>query len=305
MGLWQGLVRRRPRISVVVISYNMARELPRTLFTLHPPYQRGIDPKDLEVILVDNGSLQPPEPERIPRGTRLFVMEDPKPSPAAAINRGLAEARGDLIGVMIDGARMASPGLIRLALRALSLSPRPIIATLGLHLGPDVQMRSVMRGYSQEEEDKLLASVDWKADGYELFRISVFGGSSRHGWFAPMSESNALFLPAGLWQELGGYDERFASPGGGFLNLDTYVRACELPDSVLITLLGEGTFHQVHGGIATNTSLSKEARDVWRHEYQDIRGCPFTPPAREALFLGTPPAQAAPSFAHSARFLER
>ena len=35
---------------------------------------------------------------------------------------------------------------------------------------------------------------------------------------------------------------------GGFLNMDTYIRACEMPDSELVMLLGERTFHQLHGG---------------------------------------------------------
>jgi glycosyltransferase involved in cell wall biosynthesis len=303
VGPRERLLRRRPLLSVVVISYNMPRELPRTLFTLHPPYQRGIDPKDLEVILVDNGSRPPPEAERMPPGTRLVVMEDPTPSPAPAINRGLAEARGDLIGVMIDGARMASPGVVGLALRAAKLGSRPIIATLGFHLGPDVQMRSVTQGYCQQEEDRLLATVDWRSNGYELFKISVFAGSSESGWYAPMAESNALFLPASLWKELGGYDERFQSPGGGYVNLDTYVRACALPNTSLITLLGEGTFHQVHGGIATNNPLSNEERDVWRREYEDIRGRPFAAPTRGTFLFGSAPPQAEASFTHSARFL--
>ena len=50
------------------------------------------------------------------------------------------------------------------------------------------------------------------------------------------------------FDRLGGYDERFDQEGGGFLNMDTYIRACEMPDSELVMLLGEGTFHQLHGG---------------------------------------------------------
>ena len=68
-------------------------------------------------------------------------------------------------------------------------------------------MKSVQRGYNQQEEDRLLEKVRWKEDGYRLFSISTFAGSSSGGWFAPMSESNALFLTTELWQELGGYDE--------------------------------------------------------------------------------------------------
>ena len=45
-----------PLISIVVIAYNMERELPRTLYTLLSPYQMGIRNPDIEIIVVDNGS---------------------------------------------------------------------------------------------------------------------------------------------------------------------------------------------------------------------------------------------------------
>src|SRR5262249_36058225 len=171
---------------------------------------------------------------------RVEFLPPGNPSPCCAINRGLALARGELCGVMIDGARLASPGLIAGAFRGRRLHPRPVISTLGFHLGPDVQMKSVSSGYDRVEGARLLDRVDWTRDGYRLFDISVFAGSSADGWFAPMAESNALFLTKDLWTQLGGYDERFRAPGGGLVNLDTYVRACTLPDSQLITLLGEG-----------------------------------------------------------------
>ena len=42
-------------------------------------------------------------------------------------------------------------------------------------------MRSVPLGYDQQEEDRLLDSVDWTHDGYRLFDISVLAGSSAGG----------------------------------------------------------------------------------------------------------------------------
>ncbi len=118
---------------------------------------------------------------------------DRKPaiSPASAINTALSEARGELIGVMIDGAQMASPGLLAGALSAAKVTPRAVIASLGFHLGPEVQMQSVAKGYNQAVEDDLLESTRWYEDGYRLFDISVFAGSSAAGWFQPISESNA------------------------------------------------------------------------------------------------------------------
>ncbi len=145
-------------------------------------------------------------------------------------------------------------------------------------------MRSIHRGYDRAAEDALLDASGWAEDGYRLFGISSFAGSSAGGWFAPIAESNALFMRRDMWTELGGYDERFQSPGGGYLNLDTYARACELPGAQLIVLLGEGTFHQVHGGVATNAFISPGA--AYRAEYRSIHGYEFRAPEPDRLYLG-------------------
>ena len=44
------------KLSVILIAYDMAREIPRTLQGLSRTYQHGAQELDYEVILVDNGS---------------------------------------------------------------------------------------------------------------------------------------------------------------------------------------------------------------------------------------------------------
>ncbi|WP_442755653.1 glycosyltransferase family 2 protein [Methylocystis sp. JAN1] len=290
-----------PTLSVVVIVYNMEREAPRTLFTLSAAYQKNIRPENYEVIIVDNGSSPPFDPgvlQELEGNFRLIRMRDASVSPVRAINKGISEARGNLVGVMIDGARMASPGMLSLAALANQIGDRAAILTLGFHLGFEVQMKSVREGYNQAVEDQLLAQAGWRENGYRLFDISVFAGSSAQGWFKPISESNALFLQKSFWAELGGFDERFQTPGGGLANLDILSRAVRSA-GLIVTLLGEGTFHQVHGGVATNAI--HHPWDTFAKEYLEIRGVAYEQPSYESLFFGSFSANVLPSIGGSAR----
>jgi tetratricopeptide (TPR) repeat protein len=266
-----------PDISVVVVVYNAPREAGRTLHTLSAAYQRHIDPASYEVIVVDNGSTPPFDPEIVAGfgpNFRLIRLENASPSPAPALNRGIAEARGEVIGVMIDGARLVTPGLLHFARHAAQLYDKAVVATLGWYLGPDLQWRGIEGGYNREREDALLASIDWPADGYRLFEIGTLDESSVDGWFQPVAESNALFLRREFWEALGGVDERFDSPGGGLVNLDTFNRAIEAEGAQLVMLLGEATFHQLHGGTNTNSTLAQQHENWtgWSLQYQGIRG---------------------------------
>lgn len=267
-----------PSISLVVIAYEMARELPRTLLSLSPPYQ-DYDADDYEIIVIDNGSKIPPRQEyfaHLPANIRVLSCSTQSPSPVGAINEGLELACGSLIGVWIDGARMASPGLLRACTEAAALHPRPVIATLNYQLGPDLQRISSAQGYDRGVEDELLSSIAWPEDGYRLFEIAT--PEIRGGPLGAMLESNAIFLPRVLWDELGGYDEAFREAGGGVANPDTLIRAVALPGTQLIRILGEGTFHQIHGGLSTSTQ--ERAIDMLKEgsrAYLRLRGKPLVP----------------------------
>jgi len=291
-----------PKISVVVVAYDMPREIPRTIRSLSPPLQRNIAPEDYEILVVDNGSSAAFDRnlcERWGAQVRFLDVPSPNASPAAAVNFGVRNARGDLVGAMIDGARMASSGLIAGARDAARLHPKPIVASLGFHIGPGLQPQTIQRGYDARAEDALLAESRWEEDSDNLFDIAVFAGSSLNGWFAPIAESNALFMKATEWELLGGCDERFSSPGGGLVNLDLYRRACALPDSRLFMLLGEGTFHQVHGGVSANSPTSRWPE--FHAEYVEIRGEPFAAPKKRATFVGSLSRQALAHVETSAR----
>lgn len=297
--------RHRPELSVVVVVHNMAREAPRTLYSLSAAYQRHIAADDYEIIVVDNGSTPPFDAKVIDglNGNFRLLRLDPAPaSPARAINRGLAEARGKVVGVMIDGARIVTPGLLHFARRGVELYPRAVVVTLGWYLGRDLQRWSMEAGYNRQREDEMLASIGWPQDGYRLFEIAAFDEGSVDGWFSQIEESNALFLSRASWDRLGGVDERFDAPGGGYVNLDTLARATELPDSELVVLLGEATFHQFHGGIATNQSYRDLAQSLgkWEEQYRAIRQRPWRAPSSpNRTYIGTLPEAVLPHLARA------
>jgi tetratricopeptide (TPR) repeat protein len=290
---------RKPDVSVVVVVYNMAREAPRTLLSLSANYQQHIETDDYEVIVVDNGSNPPFDANAIndlPGNFRLIRLDPDSLSPARAINRGLAEARGDVIGVMIDGARIVTPGLLHFARHGARLYDKAVVATLGWYLGHDFQTCSIECGYNRAREDALLESIDWPRDGYRLFEISALDESSVDGWLQPIAESNALFLRRELWDLLGGVDESFDAPAGGLLNLDTFSRALNLADAKLVILLGEATFHQLHGGTNTNAprQLQFDHWNTWASQYENVRQRPYEVPRTQhpPTYIGTLPRPA-------------
>ncbi|WP_425102314.1 hypothetical protein [Tropicibacter sp. S64] len=248
------------QLSIVLNTYDMAREAPRTLRSMLPPLQREVAPGEYEILVIDNGSPAALALDGMEFGgiaVRL-IRVDPaqsQPSPVFAINAVIREqARGAAVMVCIDGARMFSPYLVRRTLDALARAPGAFTYVGSRHLGPDVQMRSVLAGYDQAEEDRLLAGCGWEADLDRLNGISVWAGAHRYGNAFSQNESNAFAVERELWLDMGGYNEGFARAGGGLCNLEVFNRFTERQDAQNILLLGETTFHQVHGGAATSAS---------------------------------------------------
>lgn len=286
----------RPLLSIVVVGFDMARELPRTIQSLLPPYQQGIDIAEIEIIVVDNGSAVPVRRSDFGMEANVTVLrvDDGGTSPCRAINRGAALAQADRLAIMIDGARMASPGLLATAMQASRVDPEAFIATLGFHLGPKVQQISVSEGYSRDVEDQMLADIGWPADGYRLFEVCALGESYAQGVLRTPPETTFFVMSRSRFLKMGGYNEGFTGLGGGFSSFDFFNRAVSDPDVPFIMLVGEGTFHQLHYGATTREGGIRRPApggegtlgDLYDREYRAVTGQPYALPGAVPLLFG-------------------
>ena len=296
-----------PSLSIVLVVYDMAREAPRTLHSLTPEYQEGAESLDYEVIVVDNGSPTPLGEDTV-RGFgdrfRYHYVDQALSSPCRAVNEAVETARGSVVGIAIDGARLFSPGVLHRAAAALRAFSETVVATISFELGSEPQSVAITRGYDRAAEDALLARIGWPADGYRLFDVSVLSTSAPKAPFRSIGESNCLFLRKSLFQSIGGMNERFVEPGGGLANLDFFTRAVTAPGVTPVILLGEGTFHQLHGGASTGLDAAELARNVerWFAQYHEIVGRPYAVPYPPYVYMGHVPPEFLGYMAESARY---
>jgi len=285
-------------LSIVVICYEMDEQVGNTVRTLVPPYQVGVNPLRYEVLVVDNGSKEPLDAAVWNLSPNVVYRHIPKGQasvhPGVAINEAVAKSRGKYVCVMIDGARMVTPGAVSRGLELVKMLPRGIVDVRSWHLGPKLQMESVQEGYSRDVERGLLAQVNWPQRGYGLFEVATAAASCPGGFYGRAKESNCLFMSREYFDELGGYDERYKTPGGGLANIDFFWRAVSGAERIF-TVLGEGTFHQLHGGASTGQTKAdvKEAYRRWRDEYEMLsRPHDGKPPKYESILAGHLPVEA-------------
>jgi cephalosporin hydroxylase len=281
-------------LSVVVVFYNMRREAARTLHSLSRGYQQGVDDLDYEVIVVDNGSE--PEQRLGEEFVRSFGAEfryielgdDATPSPARALNVGVAASTGRSVATMVDGAHVLTPGVLRFGMLGLASYAPAVVTTQQWYVGPGQQSETVPSGYGRELEDRLFEQIEWPTDGYRLFDIGHFIGD--RDWFDSQWESNCIFVPRSLLEQAGAMDESFATAGGGYVNLDFFERVGSSPSITLVTILGEGSFHQVHGGTTTNVPDMIERRKLlarYGEDYAELRGRRFRAPTKPIHYVGS------------------
>lgn len=284
---------RAKELSVVVVFHDMRREAQRTLHSLSRAYQQGVDDLDYEVIAVDNGSrpdqrLTDDLVQGFGREFRLLELGDrATKSPADALNRGLEVAAGRTVAFMVDGAHLLTPGVLRFGMTGIRTYAPAIVATQLWYVGPGQQNEAARAGYDQRAEDRLFKQIHWPIDGYRLFDIGHFVGE--RDWFDSLWESNCLFVPRALLEQVGAFDESFTMPGGGFANLDFFERVAHSPDVNLVTILGEGSFHQFHGGTTTNLGDERARRGriaSYAEHYGELRRRDYQHPGKTIHYVG-------------------
>ncbi len=289
------------KLSVVIVVFDMPRAAPRAIESLMTPYQQGINALDYEVIVVENGSSQPLQEAQIAAlgsNIRYFCLQDPPGSPAYAINFGVEQAQGEVLCIMVDGVHILTPGVLSYGLDLFTTLANPIVLTAPFFLGPGPQMETIFEGYDEATEDTLLAKIAWPNKGYRLFEIGVPyrivedpETRPKLFWFVRLFESNCLFVRKEAFKRIGGCDERFDLPGGGILLPDLYRQLSRLDDTDIVQLMGEASFHQIHGGISTNTSteLQREKWNSYLEQYQAIRGEPYEVTQKPIRYYGHMP----------------
>ena len=279
-------------VSFVLIVYDMPAQAQNTVRSLLPDYQLDVRLQDYEVIIVENESANTMSREflnTLPSNFSYHLRKETQPTPIHAINYGIGQAKGDNVCVMIDGARLLTPGVVKNTILGHRISNRAIVTVPGYHLGFELQQKAVGSGYNVDQEEALMRSIAWPDNGYRLFEISCFSGSCESGFYLPHGESNCISMPREIWKALGGYDVRFDMRGGGVVNLDLYKRACEYPGITHVFLQGEGTFHQFHGGVTTggeDAEVRQKFINAILEQYKQIRGRNFENPVTNTVYLG-------------------
>lgn len=280
----------RTELSVIVVVYDMNRQAMNTLYSLSAHYQQGVNVDEYEVIVVENASnnnLDIESVRALGNNFKYILRQEDKPTPIYAVNHGISIANGDYICLMIDGARLLTPRVIRYMLDAFQINPNAIVAVPGYHIGDHDQKFNSINLHDQNTEKKLLDDIDWRNNGYNVFKISCFSGANSYGYFHPLLESNCLGCSRQAIIDYGGANEAFTSPGGGAVNLDLYRGLCLDTSKQLFVTAGEGSFHQYHGGVTTmQRDDLEELLLQFREEYKAVVGEYYQAARREPTIIG-------------------
>ncbi|MCB1614886.1 MAG: glycosyltransferase family 2 protein [Pseudomonadales bacterium] len=282
---------RKKKLSVITVAYNMPRQALNTAYSLSINHQKNVDESDYEIILMENSSnnnIDPDELKKIGGNIKHMLRNEPSQSPTPAINEAFAIAESDYICFIIDAARMVTPRVIEYALMARAVSPASVFSVPSYNLGPCEHQDQELHGYDESVEQKLLDHINWKSNGYRLFDICNISEANQKGIFHPLLESNFLASSFHNFASIGFACPDFMLPGGGGINLHMFRSiATKKTTHYLFTAPGEGSFHQIHGGITTKQDPERvNTINHFRTQLESYWNGNFQPVSREPVLLG-------------------
>ena len=204
------------------------------LQSLSRSYQRGVEDLDYEVIVVDNGSdpeqrLTPELVASFGSEFRLVEMGDERrpvadggAQPRHRVGSGQRLGTDDRRRPRADARRARRTGCWPCAPTSLPSSP----PNSGTWAPVSRAMRS-RRATTRTPRTGSSTGSQWPTDGYRLFEIGHFIGE--RDWFDGIVESNCLFVPRKLLEQVGCFDDAFSMPGGGYANLELFERLAHMP----------------------------------------------------------------------------
>lgn len=179
----------QPLVSIVIPTYARPERLRDCLVAL----ARQTMPADtFEIIVVDDGSPQrvvPPE-ATTPSGPAIRIIRQPNAGPSAARNRGVAEARGELIAFTDDDC-LPTPGWLESLVTAYRQSPDALVGGITFNGLTD----DVFATTSQMIID--LVNEHFNADEASAYFLT----------------SNNILCSRDTYSELGGFDTSFPRAG--------------------------------------------------------------------------------------------
>ncbi|MGD9989700.1 glycosyltransferase [Pseudonocardia sp.] len=189
----------RPRVSVVVVHYDQPRQLALTLAALR---RQTLPP--LEIVVADDGSREPVRPGDGPVPVSVVRQEDLGFRAAAARNAGAARTRGEVL-VFLDADTVPEPGFVEALTAPVALCPD--VLAVGRRRHADLVALAPGDDPAAAPE---LAAPRWLADGYARSGdlLHADGRSFRFVISAVLACRRSLF------DDLGGFDERFVGYGG-------------------------------------------------------------------------------------------
>ncbi len=188
-----------PSVSVVVVHFRQPAQLARTLAALERQTHRA-----LEVVVVDDGSLEAPE---VPAGVVLLRQEDRGFRAGAARNLGARHARGDVL-CFLDADTVPEPDYVACAARLPALAPEAV--TIGRRRHADLGALPAGARVEEAAPGVELPAPDWLARGYVESRDLLDADDRTYRFVI----SAVLTCSRWFFEEVGGFDERFGSYGG-------------------------------------------------------------------------------------------